>query len=51
LKYNAKPVKITSGEKKIIDYLFILGATLLLAVDFAFSKLYQKKSQKHSGQL
>lgn len=27
-----------------MDYLFILGATLLLAVDFAFSKLYQKKS-------
>ena len=24
-----------------MDYLFILGATLLLAVDFAFSKLYQ----------
>ncbi len=27
-----------------MDYLFILGATVLLAVDFAFSKLYQKKS-------
>ncbi len=27
-----------------MDYIFILGATLLLAVDFAFSKLYQKKS-------
>ncbi len=27
-----------------MDYFFILGATVLLAVDFAFSKLYQKKS-------
>ncbi len=27
-----------------MDYLFILGATVLLAVDFAFSKLYQKKA-------
>lgn len=27
-----------------MDYFFILGATVLLAVDFALSKLYQKKS-------